>query len=88
MPHTRTNDGNICGLHEYTRTDTIPSPHDIARAALLHLREIVREYPAENHGSLPDDPHACAKQVRDEILATLDRIDPAALAETVKGVKG
>jgi hypothetical protein len=62
-----------------TRPATTPDPAAIARAALLHLREIVREYPAENHGSLPDDPHACAKQVRDEILATLDRIDPAAL---------
>jgi hypothetical protein len=32
---------------------------------------VVEGYPAAEHGSLPTDPHECAKQVKAEILAAI-----------------
>ena len=58
---------------EYTRTDLIPNPHAVALAAMEKAERAARSY---------GDNSYAAQMIGDAISALMD---PAALAEIVKG---
>jgi hypothetical protein len=86
MPHTRTNDGNICGLHEYALATDLIDPHDAARAALMEAVALVQKI-AGGYDKGGDKAIACGLYITSGSILALAN-DPAALAEIVKGVKG
>jgi hypothetical protein len=79
---------------EYTRSDLIPDPHAIARAALEAAAKLV-DCGCGHREAVLSDIHgrwafcgepSCGAIEADAIRAIMD--DPAALAEILKGVKG